>query len=203
MILPVSWETCMQVKKQQLKTGHWTMDWFKIRKGVCQGYILSPCLFNLYAEFTMWNAGLDELQAGIKNDGRNINNLRYVDDTTLMAESKEELKSLLMRVKEESEKVDLKKSTFKNLDHGIWSHHFMGNRWGKCGNNDRFYFGGGLKITMDGDCHEIKRLSLLGKNVMTNLESILKSRDITLPTKVHIVKAMIFLIVMYWCESWT
>ena len=108
------------------------MDWSKIRKGVCQDRILSPCLFYSYAEFTMRNDGLDESQAGIKNDGRNINNL--------MAESQEELKSLLMRVKGESEKIDLKKSTFKNLDHGIWSHHFMANRWGKYGNSDRMYF---------------------------------------------------------------
>ena len=99
----------MQVKKQQtVRSGHGTTDWFQIRKGVHQGYILSPCLFNLYAEYIMRNAGLEEAQAGIKIVGRNINNLRYADDTTLMAESEEELKSLLMRVKEESEKVGLK-----------------------------------------------------------------------------------------------
>ena len=115
-----------------VRTGHGTTDYFQIGKGVCQDLILSPCLFYSYAEFTMRNDGLDESQAGIKNDGRNINNLR--------AESQEELKSLLMRVKGESEKIDLKKSTFKNLDHGIWSHHFMANRWGKYGNSDRMYF---------------------------------------------------------------
>ena len=99
----------MQVKKQQLETGQEaSTDWFQIGKGVRQGCILSPCLFNLHAEYIIWNAGLDEVQAGIKIAGRNINNLRYADDTTLMAESKEELKSLLMKVKEESEKVGLK-----------------------------------------------------------------------------------------------
>ena len=147
----------------------------------------------------MRNAGLEEAQAGIKIAGRNINNLRYADDTTLMAESEEELKTLLMKVKVESEKVGLKLN--KNEDHGIWSHHFMGNRWG---NSVRLYFLGGSKITADGDCsHEIKRHLLLGRKVMTNLNSILKSRDITLPTKVHLVKAMAFPVVMYSCESWT
>ena len=117
----------------------------------------------------MRNAGLDEAQARIKIAGRNINNLRYADDTTLMAESEEELKSLLMKVKEESEKVGLK-----------------------------------LNITADGDCnHDIKRRLLLGRKVMTNLDSILKGRDITLPTKVCLVKAMVFPVVMYGCESWT
>ena len=103
----VSWETCMQVKKQHLEPEHETTDWFKIGKGV-QGCMLLPCLFNLYAEYIMRNAGLDEAQAGIKIARRNINHLRYADDTTFMAESKEELKSLLMKVKEESEKVGLK-----------------------------------------------------------------------------------------------
>ena len=101
-------------KEQQLRTGHGTTDWFQIRKGVRQGCILSPCLFNFYAEYIMRNAGLDEAQAGIKTDGRNINNLRYADDTTLMAESEEELKSLLMKVKEESEKVGLKLNILEN-----------------------------------------------------------------------------------------
>ena len=118
-----------------------------------------------------------------------------------MAESEEELKSLLMKVKEETEKVGL------NLDiqktNGIWSHHFMGNRWGNSGNSVRLFLGGS-KITADGDCsHEIKRHLLLGRKVMTNLDSILKSRDITLSTKVHLVKAMVFPVVMYGCESWT
>ena len=145
---------------------------------------------------------MDEAQAPIKIARRNINNLRYADDTILMTESKEELKSLLMKVKEESEKVGLKQHA-ENKDHGIWSHHFMGNRWRNNGNSDRLYFGGS-KITADGDCsQEIKRRLLLGRKIMTNLDSILKSRDITLSTKVHLVKAMIFPVVMYGCESWT
>ena len=105
---PVSWETYVQVRKQQLELDTETTDWFQIGKGVCQGYILSPCLINLYTEYIMRNTGLEEAQAGIKIARRNISNLRYADDTTLMAESKEELKSLLMKVKEESEKVGLK-----------------------------------------------------------------------------------------------
>ena len=123
-----------------VRTRHGTMDYFQIGKGVCQGYILLPCLFYLYAEYIMWNAGLVEAQAGIKIVGRNINHLRYADDTTLMAESKEELKSLFMKVKEESEKAGLKLNIQKTKDHGIWSHHFMANRWGNNGNSDRLYF---------------------------------------------------------------
>ena len=117
----------MQVKKQQVELVG-TTDWFQIGEEVCQGCILSPCLFNLYAEYIIRNAGLEEAQAGIKIAERNINNLRYAEDTTLMAEREEELKSLLMKVKEESEKVGLKLNIQKNQDHGIWSHHFMGNR---------------------------------------------------------------------------
>ena len=113
-------------------------NWFKMGKGVCQGCILSLCLFNFYAEYLMQNAGLDEAQAGIKVARRNINNLRYADDTTLMAESEEELKSLLMKVKEESEKVGLKFNIQK--DRSIWSHHFMANRWRNNGNSERLYF---------------------------------------------------------------
>ena len=108
-----------------VRSVHGTTVWFQIGKGVCQGCILSPCLLNLYAEYIMRKAGLEETQAGIKIARRNINNLSYADDTTLMAESEEELKSLLMKVKEESEEAGLKHS--KNEDHGIWSHHFMGN----------------------------------------------------------------------------
>ena len=111
-----------------VRTGHGTRDWFQIGKGVCQGCILSPCLFNFYAEYIMRNAGLDEAQGGIKIAGRNINNLRYADDTTLTAESEEELKSLLMKVKEESEKGWLKAQHSENEDHGMRSHHFMANR---------------------------------------------------------------------------
>ena len=110
-----------------VRTGHGTTDWFQIGKGVCQGCTLSPCLFNLYAEYIMRNAGLDEAQAGIKIAKKNINNLRYADDTTLMAESKEELKSLLMKVKEESKKAGLKLNIRKRS--GIWSHHFLAVIW--------------------------------------------------------------------------
>ena len=118
-----------------VRTGHGATDWFQIRKGVHQGCILSPCLFKLYAQCIMQNAGLDEAQARIKIAWRNINNLRYAGDTTLMAESEEDLKSLLMKVKEESEKAGLKFSIQKTLDHGIWSHHFMANRWGNRSNS--------------------------------------------------------------------
>ena len=114
-----------------IRIGPGTTDWFQIGKGVRQGCILSPCLCNLYAEYIMRNAGLEEAQAGIKIAGRNISNLRYGDDTTLMAESEEELKSLLMKVKEESGKNWLKAQHSENEDHGFWSHHFMGYRWGK------------------------------------------------------------------------
>ena len=148
----------------------------------------------------MQNARLDEAQAGIKSSGRNINNLRYTDDTTLMAESKKELKSLLMKVKEESEKVDLKLNIQKSkimASGPITS-------WQIDGETVADFIFLGSKITADGDCsHEIKRCLLLGREVMTNLDRILKSRDITLPTKVRLVKAMVFPVVMYGCESWT
>ena len=121
-----------------VRTGHGTTDWFQIGKAVRQGCILSPCLFNLHAEYIMRNAGLEEAQAGIKIARRNINNLRYADDTTLMAESEEELKSLLMKVKQEW-KSWLKTQHPENYDHGIWSHQFMANRWG---NSDRLYLFG-------------------------------------------------------------
>ena len=151
----------------------------------------------------MRNAGLDEAQAGIKIAGRNINNLRYVDDTTLMAESEEELKSLLMKVKGESEKVGLKLKLQKTkimVSGPITSWDIDGETVETV--SDFIFLGS--KITADGDCsHEIKRHLLLGRKVMTNLDSILKSRDITLPTKVRQVKAMVFPMVMYGCESWT
>ena len=118
-----------------VRTGHGTIDWFQIGKGVHQGSILSPCLFNLYAEDIMRNAGLDEAQAGIKIARRNSNNLRYGDDTALLAESEEELNSLLMKVKEESEKVGLKLNIQKTKIMAIWSHHFMANRWGNSRNS--------------------------------------------------------------------
>ena len=161
---------------------------------------MSPCLFNLYAEYIMRNAGLEEAQAGIKIAGRNISNLRYADEITLMAESKE-LKSLLMKVKEESEKVGLKlniQETKVMASGPITSWEIEGETVETV--SDFIFLGS--KITVDGDCsHEIKRPSLLGREVMTNLDNILKSRDITLPTKVHLVKAMVFPVVMYGCES--
>ena len=151
----------------------------------------------------MRNAGLEEAQAGIKIAGRNINNLRYADDTTLMAESEEELKSLLIKVKEESEKVGLKLNIQKTKIMAcspITSWQIDGETVETVSD---FIFGGS-KITADGDCsHEIKRCLLLRRKVMTNLDSIFKSRDITLPTKVCLVKAMVFPVVMYGCESWT
>ena len=125
-------------QKTTVRSRHGITDWFQIRKEVCQGCISSSCLFNLYAEYIMWNAGLDEALAGIKIAERNINNLRYADDTTLMAES-EELKSLLMKVKEERESW-LKAQYSENEDHGIRSHHFMANRCGNNGNSVRLYF---------------------------------------------------------------
>ena len=121
------------------RAGRETTVWFQIGKEVHQGCILLSCLFNLDAQYIMRNAGLEETQAGIKIAGRNINNFRYADDTTLMAESEEELKSLLIKLKKESEKSWLKAQHSENQDHGIWSHHFMANRWG---NSDRLYFGG-------------------------------------------------------------
>uniref|UniRef100_A0AC11ERB6 Uncharacterized protein n=1 Tax=Ovis aries TaxID=9940 RepID=A0AC11ERB6_SHEEP len=187
-----------------VRTGHGTTDWFQIGKGVHQGCILSPCLLDFYAEYIMRNAGLEEAQAGIKIAGRSINNLRYADDTTLMAESEEELKSLLMKVKEESGKVGLKLNIQKTK--------IMASGPITSWQIDReivervsdFFFFLGSKITADGDCsHELKRCLLLGRKVMTNLDSILKSRDITLPTKVHLDKAMVFPVVMHGCESWT
>ena len=151
----------------------------------------------------MRNAGLEETQSGIKIARRNINSFWYADDTTLMAESEEELKSLLMKVKRSEWKSWLQAQHSENEHHGIWSHHFMANRWGNSGNNGWLYFMGS-KITADGGCsHEIKRCLLLGRKVMTSLDSIFKSRDITLPTKVCLVKAMVFPVVMYGCQSWT
>ena len=126
-------------KEAAVKTGHGTTDWFQISKGVRQGCMLSPCLFNLYTVYIMRNAGLQEAQAGIKIARRNISYLRCADDTTLMAESEEELKSLLMKVKEESW---LKTQHSENEDHGIRSHHFMGTRWGNSGNSVGLYFSG-------------------------------------------------------------
>ena len=151
----------------------------------------------------MWNAGLDEAQAGIKTAGRNINNLRYADDTIVMAESEEELKSLLMKVKEENEKAGLKLSIQKTkiMASGPITSWQVDTETMETVTDFVFL---GSKITADGECsHEIKRRLLLGRKVMTNLDSIFKSRDITLPTEVRLVKAMVFPAVMYGCESWT
>ena len=164
---------------------------------------MSPSLFNFYAECIKRNTGLEEAQAGIKISGRNINNLRYADDTTLTVESKEKLKSFLVKVKEESEKVSL------NLN--IQKTKIMASSpitpWeidGETVETVADFIFLGSKITADGDCsHEIKRRLLLGRKVMTNLDSILRSRDIALPTMVRLVKAMVFPVVMYGCESWT
>ena len=185
-----------------VRIGHGT-DWFQIGKGVRQGCILLPCLLNLYAENIMRNARLDEGQAGIKIAGRNINNLRYADDTTLMAKSEEELKSLWVKGKEESEKAGFKFSIQKPKI--IASSHITSRQIDEetMETVTDFIFGGS-KIPADGDCsHEIKRRLLLGRKAMTNLDSILKRRDITLPRKICLVEAMVFPVVMYGCESWT
>ena len=187
----------MQVRKQQLELD---MELFQIGEVVHQGCILSFCLFNLYAEYIMRNAGLEEAQAGIKFSGRSINNLRYADDTTLTAESEEELKGLLMKVKEESEKVGLKLNIQKTKIMAFGPI----TSWQIDGETVTDFILGGSKMTADGDCsHEIKKHLLLGRKVMTNLDSTLKSKDITLSTKVCLVKAMVFPVVMYGCESWT
>jgi len=187
-------------QEASVRTGHGTTDWFQIGKGVHQGCILSPCLFSLYAEYIMRNAGLLEAQAGIKIATRNINNLRYADNTSHIAESEEELKSLLMKVKVESEKVGLKLNIQKMKIMASGSI----TSWQIDGEMAADFIFLGSKITADGDCsHEIKRCLLLGRKVMTNLDSIFKSRDLTMPTKVHLTKAMVFPVVMYECESWT
>ena len=184
-----------------VRTGPGTTDWFQIGKGVRQGCILSPCSFNLYAEYIMRNTGLEEAQAGIKIARRNLNNLRYADDTTLMAESEEELKSLLMKVKEESEEVGLKLNIQKTkiIASGPIT------AWeidGETVETASDFICLGSKITADGDCsHEIKRCLVLERKVMTNLDNIFKKRDITLPTKVRLVKAMVFPVVTNGCES--
>ena len=194
----------MEVRKQQLELDMEQHTDSKLGKKYIKVVYCHPVyLFNLCAEYNMQNAGLDEAQAGIKIAGRKINNLRYADDTTLMAESEEELKSLLMKVKEESEKVDLKLNIQKTkiMASGpitSWQ------RDGETMETVRDFIFLGSKITADGDfSHEIRRHLLLGRKAMTNLDSILKSRNITFLTKVCLVKAMVFPIVMYGCESWT
>ena len=168
------------------------MDWFKTGKGVCEGYILSPCFFNFYAEYNMQKARLDEAKSGMKIAGRNKNNLRYADDTTLMAESENELRSLLMKEKEESEKAGIKlniqKTKITTAD-PIASWQTDGETMETV--TDFIFLDS--KIPADGDCgHAIKRHLLLGLKTMTNLDSILKSRHITLLKMVHLVKAMVF-----------
>ena len=189
----------MQVKKQQLELDTEQQTGSKSGKEFVKA-VYCHLAYLTYAEYIMRNAGLDEAQAGIKIAGRNINNLTYADDTTLMAESKEELKSHLMKVKEESEKVGLKLNIQKTK--------IMASGpitlWQIDGETVTDFIILGSNITADGDCsHKIKRCLLLGKRVMNNLDSILKSRDITLPTKVHLVKAMVFPVVLYGCKSWT
>ena len=177
------------------------MDWFQIGKGVSQGR--HPAYLNFYAEYILQNAGMDEAQAEIKIAGRNINNLRYAYDTTLMAECKEELKSLLMKVKEKSEKAGLKLNIPKTkimASSPITSWQIDGETIKTVGD----FILGGSKITANDDCsHEIKKCLLLVRKAMTNLDSILKSTDITLPTKICVVKAMVFPVVMCGCENWT
>ena len=183
-----------------VRTGHGTTDWFQIGKGVCQGCILSPCLFNLYAEYIMRNARLDEAQYGIKTARRNINNLRYADDTTLMAEHEEELKSLLMKVKEESEKVGLKLSIQKTkliASSPITSWQIDGVSM----ETVTLFCGAPKPLQMVTAAMKLKDPCSLKKSY-DHLGSVLKSRDITLPTKLYVVKAMDFPVVIYGCESW-
>ena len=183
-----------------VRTGHGKTYWFQIGKGVPQGWILSPCLFNLYADYLTGNAELEETQVGIEIARRNINNLRYVDDTTLMTESKE-LKSILMKVKEESEKAGLKLNIHKTkimAPSPITS--WQIDRETMETETDFIFLGS--KVTADGDCsHEIKIRLLLERKAMRNLDSVLTIRDITLPTNVSLVKAMVFPVVMYEYES--
>ena len=182
---------------------HGITDWFEIGKGLRQCCILSHCLFNFYAEHIIQNARWDESQAGIKISRRNINNLKYPNDTTLMAESKEELNRLLIKVKEVSDKAGLKVNIqkMKIMASGPITS-WQTNRE-KVETVTYFIFLGS-KITAEGDCsHEIKRRLLLGRKAMTNLDSILKSRDITFLTKICIVKATVYPVVMCRCERWT
>ena len=189
----------MQVRKQQLELDMEQQTGSKQEKGYIRAVYCHPAY--LYAKYIMRNAGVEETQAGVKIAGRNSNNLRYADDTTLMAESEEELNSLLMKVKEDSEKVGLKLN-IQNVKIMASSPITSWEIDGETVETVTDFIFLGSKITAYGDCsHEIKRRLLLGRKVMTNLDSILKSRDITLPTKVRLVKA--FPVVMCRCESWT
>ena len=197
--LPVSWENCVSRSNRTL---HGTADWFKIGKGVKWGYILSRCLFNWYAGYIMLNTWLDESQDGIKIARRNSNNRRNADETTLMAESEEELKSILIRVKEENEKTGLKLNIQRSWH--PWSPNTSRQIDGEKVETVKDFIFLASKITADGDCsHEIKRHLLIGKKAMANLDSILKSNDVTLLTKVCVVKAMVFPVVMYKRVNWT
>ena len=192
----------MQVRKRQLELDMEQQTGSKLGKAYIKA-VYCHLAYLTYAEYIMRDAGLDEAQAGIKIAGRNINNLRYVDDTTLMAESEEELKSLLIKVKEESEKAGLKLSIQKTkmmASGPITSWQIDGERVKTV--SDFIFWGS--RITADGDCsHEITRHLILERKFMTNLVSIFKSRDITLPTEVCLAKAMVFPVVIYGCESWT
>ena len=192
----------MYTGQATVRTGQGTTDWFLIGKGVCQGCILSLCLFNLCAEYIMRNAGMDEAQAEIKIGERNSNNLRYTDYTTIMAEWRG-TKELLDESERGEWKIWLKTQHSKNEDHGIQSDHSMANGWRKKMDKVTDFIFLVSKITADGDCsHKIKRCLILGRKTVTNLDSIWKCRDITLQTKVHIVKTMVFPVVIYGCESW-
>ena len=165
-------------QEASIRTERGTMDWCQVGKGIRQGCILLPCLFNLYAEYIMWNARLDETQDGIKISGRNVSNLRYADNTTLLAETEEELKSFLMKVKEESEKAGLKLN-FQNMKIMASGPTTSWKIDGETIETVIDFILGGSKITVDSECsHEIKRHLLLGRKAMTNLDSILKSRDL-------------------------
>ena len=191
----------MQIRKQQLELDMEQQTGSKQEKEYIKAVYCHPA-YLIYAEYIMRNAGLEEAQAGIKVAGRNINNLRYADNTTLIAESEKELKSLLMKVKEESQKVSVKLNIQKTKIMAcgpITSWEIDGETVETVSD----FILGGFKITADGDCSHELRLLLLGRKVMTNLDCIIKSKDITFPTKVCLVKAMVFPVVMYGCESWT
>ena len=180
-----------------VRTGHGTTDWFQIGKGVCQGCILAPCLFNLYAEYIMRNAGLEEAQAGIKIAGRNINNIRYADDTTFMAESEEEIKSLMMKVKEESEKVGLKLNIqkMKIMASGPIT------PWeidGETVETVSDFILGGSKITADGDCSLETKRHISWKESYDQPRQRIKKQRHYFTEKVHLVKAMVFPVVTLW-----
>ena len=199
--LPLEKPVC---RSRSNRTGHGTTDWFQSGKGVSQGCILSPAYLNDMQSNIMRNAGPDKAQTGIKTPGRNINNLRHADGTTLMAESKEELKTLWMKVKEEREKVGLNLNIQKTKIMASSPITSWQTSHGEIMETVKDSILGGSKITADGDCiHEIKRCLLLGRKVMVKLASIFKSRDITLPTKICLVNAMVFPVVMYGCDSWT